>query len=361
MKQYLLILLILTTAASAMAQSHISDLVVTPASGGTIKWYDASTNGTQYTTPATTVLVTGTTYYASQTVNGVESTARLAVTATDSSQPQGSITANGPFCTDGTGQLTWTATAGTGPYTVRYTDGYGDRTAIGVVSGTPFNVYRSISVAEGSQYYTLVSVQDATCTRTSGFTGGSAILLAGFPPTLNGASQATTVCDGSSAIINLTGLIDNKTFTVDYKINGVAQTPVTGVTIGNGDQASFTTAALVAANNGQILQITGLTITTPATGCNATFTQNVTLSVNSITAPVSLSHNGTRWEWSSVVGATGYRWSSTDNYESAVDVGNVLFVAQCGGIEATAYVWAYNSVCHSAAKVLTTFILDCPN
>lgn len=65
----------------AMAQSHVSDLVVTPAfSGGTIKWYDAE--GTQYTDPANTLLVDGTIYYASQTVNGVESTARLAVTAT---------------------------------------------------------------------------------------------------------------------------------------------------------------------------------------------------------------------------------------------------------------------------------------
>ena len=102
MKRYILISLILIAAASAMAQSHISDLVVTPASGGTIKWYDASTNGTQYTTPATTVLVTGTTYYASQTVNGIESTARLAVTATAIPLPTPTFTAQ-PGATANTG------------------------------------------------------------------------------------------------------------------------------------------------------------------------------------------------------------------------------------------------------------------
>lgn len=52
------------------------------ASGTDIKWYNASTGGTQYTSPASTYLVNGQTYYASQTVNGVESTLRFAVLVT---------------------------------------------------------------------------------------------------------------------------------------------------------------------------------------------------------------------------------------------------------------------------------------
>ena len=54
MKRHLLIFLILLAAATAMAQSHVSDLVVTPASGVTIKWYNASTEGTALY-PATTI------------------------------------------------------------------------------------------------------------------------------------------------------------------------------------------------------------------------------------------------------------------------------------------------------------------
>ena len=64
----------------------LADLVV---EGKNIKWYSTAGSTTDRTTgktnetplPLTTVLVNGTTYYASQTINGVESKERLAVTA----------------------------------------------------------------------------------------------------------------------------------------------------------------------------------------------------------------------------------------------------------------------------------------
>jgi hypothetical protein len=59
------------------AVRHVSDLAAT---GENIKWYAAASGGTALA--GTDVLPAGTThYYASQTVNGVESTARLDVTA----------------------------------------------------------------------------------------------------------------------------------------------------------------------------------------------------------------------------------------------------------------------------------------
>lgn len=54
----------------------LADFVVV---GENIIWYDAATDGTIL--PATTVLVSGTVYYASQTIGGCESAERLAVTA----------------------------------------------------------------------------------------------------------------------------------------------------------------------------------------------------------------------------------------------------------------------------------------
>jgi len=79
MKSYLFIFLLLLSGFSLLAQAPtISSLTVT---GDNIKWYNASTGGTQYTSPATTTLVNGQIYYASQTVNGVESTTRVSVTA----------------------------------------------------------------------------------------------------------------------------------------------------------------------------------------------------------------------------------------------------------------------------------------
>ena len=83
MTRYLLIFALLLGAVSSWGQKYVSDLVVSPAfGGGTIKWYNAANAGTEYTSPATTVLVNGQKYYASQTVNGVESTDRKEVTAT---------------------------------------------------------------------------------------------------------------------------------------------------------------------------------------------------------------------------------------------------------------------------------------
>jgi hypothetical protein len=128
MKRYILIFLILLAATKAMAQSHVSDLVVTPASGGTIKWYNASTGGTQYTDPANTALVSGTTYYASQTVNGVESTDRKAVTAnlTSVSAPTaGTHTATATSVT-----WNWNAASGATGYKWNTANNYGTATDI---------------------------------------------------------------------------------------------------------------------------------------------------------------------------------------------------------------------------------------
>ena len=63
------------TSQTLCSGSTVANLSAT---GTNIKWYAAATGGTQLV--ATTALVNGTTYYASQTVSGCESTTRLAVT-----------------------------------------------------------------------------------------------------------------------------------------------------------------------------------------------------------------------------------------------------------------------------------------
>ena len=64
-----------STSQTLCSGSTVANLTAT---GTNIKWYATSTGGTALA--ATTALVNGTTYYASQTVNGCESTTRLAVT-----------------------------------------------------------------------------------------------------------------------------------------------------------------------------------------------------------------------------------------------------------------------------------------
>ncbi len=109
--------------------------------------------------------------------------------------------------------------------------------------------------------------------------GGAAgkLIITYTLPTLSGAVQAATVAPGNTATINLTGLVASSTANkIDYTINGVAQTQVTGIDADASGNASFTTTSLSGANNGQTLQVTK--ITNSATNFTA-FTQNVTLSV----------------------------------------------------------------------------------
>ena len=70
----------LTCLISTGPAPKVSDLVVTATAGATIKWYAAETGGTALA--GSTHLTTATDYWASQTVNGVESTGRFKVTAT---------------------------------------------------------------------------------------------------------------------------------------------------------------------------------------------------------------------------------------------------------------------------------------
>ena len=75
------------------------------ATGTAIQWYAAPTGGTPLA--SNTVMVNGTTYYATQTVNGLESTNRLAVTITLNNIPAApsAIGGNLDFCYSGGVQL----------------------------------------------------------------------------------------------------------------------------------------------------------------------------------------------------------------------------------------------------------------
>jgi hypothetical protein len=70
----------LTCLLSTGPAPKVADLVVTATAGATIKWYNAEVGGDLLA--SSTPLTTATDYWASQTVNGVESTGRCKVTAT---------------------------------------------------------------------------------------------------------------------------------------------------------------------------------------------------------------------------------------------------------------------------------------
>ena len=62
------------------------------------------------------------------------------------------------------------------------------------------------------------------------------------------------------------------------------------------------------------------------------------------------------WNWNTVSGATGYKWSTDNNYSTAADIGNVITYTETGldcDAPYSRYVWAYGSCGYSSATTLS--------
>jgi hypothetical protein len=94
---------------------------------------------------------------------------------------------------------------------------------------------------------------------------------------------------------------------------------------------------------------------------------DVTATLNPAT-PATATHSSTEtsitWNWNISATATGYKWSTTNNYASATNLGNTLTVTRTGLVCVTSYtiyVWAYNGTCNSAPALLTQITSGCIN
>jgi hypothetical protein len=133
----------------------------------------------------------------------------------------------------------------------------------------------SADVLAGAYLYRCV-ITGSGCTGSR--TTNNATITVNPLPSLSTASLASPVCDGSPATINLSGLVPSTTFSVNYTINGIAQTPVTGRTSNASGVGSFNTGNLSLDNN--TLRVTGITITSATPNCTRTFSTDVPLVVN---------------------------------------------------------------------------------
>ncbi|WP_345140815.1 hypothetical protein, partial [Flavobacterium ginsengiterrae] len=136
-----------------------------------------------------------------------------------------------PLCGSGAGQLTFTASAGTGPYTVVYTENGGtNRTATGVVSGTAFTPFTT--PVTGTTTYALVSVTGAnSCVRNTGFTGGSATITVN-PLPQGTLSAVSPLCGSGAGQLTFTASAGTGPYTVVYTENGGTNRTATGVVSG---------------------------------------------------------------------------------------------------------------------------------
>ncbi len=83
-------------------------------------------------------------------------------------------------------------------------------------------------------------------------------------------------------------------------------------------------------------------------------------------SPVAGTHVATAtqvtWTWNAVAGATGYKWSMTNDYATATDLGTVTSTTETGlacNTAYTRYAWAYNTCGNSTPCTLTQATSPC--
>jgi hypothetical protein len=70
-----------------------------------------------------------------------------------------------------------------------------------------------------------------------------------------------------------------------------------------------------------------------------------------------------QWNWNPVTGATGYKWSTTNNYGTAIDMGLLTTKTETGltcNTPIVRYVWAYGICGQSNVTILSQSTLACP-
>ncbi|MFY7884187.1 MAG: T9SS type A sorting domain-containing protein, partial [Dolichospermum sp.] len=155
---------------SFCTSANITQLVAT---GTAIKWYDAPTGGNFLPNITAIGLTNGTTYYASQTINGCESTGRLAVTVTINPLLTPSFTQVAPICSGATlAALPTTSSNGvtgtwlpainnTATTTYTFTPDAGQCATTATMTIT-VNTLASTPTGNATQAFSVVSLNDAT-------------------------------------------------------------------------------------------------------------------------------------------------------------------------------------------------------
>ena len=127
-------------------------------------------------------------------------------------------------------------------------------------------------------------------------------------------------------------------------------------------------AALSKTETGTICNITYTRYIWAYNGCGDSGMTTLTQTVPPV-SPVSptagihiIGYTNIVWNWSTVPYATGYKWNTTDDYASAIEMGTATTKTETGltcGTAYTRYVWAYNGCGYSLATNLNQSTQPC--
>ena len=207
----------------------IANLIAT---GTDVKWYAAASGGTALI--ASTALVTGTTYYASQTVAGCESGSRLAVTVTINTTAAPTGSAAQTFCNAGTianliatgTDVKWYAAASGGTALIAST---------ALVTGTTYYASQTIAGCESATRLAVVVTINTTAAPTGSaaqtFCAGETVSLITISGTgiiwYNAASGGAVVPGG-------TALVSGTTYYASQTVSGCESASRLAVTMASG-------------------------------------------------------------------------------------------------------------------------------
>jgi hypothetical protein len=196
------------------SSATIANLTVT---GTAIQWYSAAAGGT--TLASTTALVNGTTYYASQTVNGLESTSRLAVAVsiTNTATPAGNATQT--FCSSST-IANLTATGTTIKWYAAATGGTALASTTVLVNGTTYYATQTVNSCESTNRLAVT----VSITNTAAPTGNAAQNFEVGATLSNIVATGTTVqwyatASGGTPLITTTSLINGGIYYASQTVN----------------------------------------------------------------------------------------------------------------------------------------------
>ncbi len=199
--------------------STITNLTAT---GSSIQWYSSPTGGSALS--GSTVLVNGTTYYASQTVSGCESPTRLAVTVTigTTQAPTGSTAQS--FCSTST-IANLTATGSSIQWYSSPTGGSVLSTSTQLVNGSIYYASQTVSGCESSARLAVTVTIGAT-QAPSGLTAQSfcsASTIANLNAT-GSSIQWYASASGGSALVSSTPLVNGTTYYASQTVSGCEST-----------------------------------------------------------------------------------------------------------------------------------------
>jgi hypothetical protein len=205
--------------------ANLSQLVAT---GSNIKWYNAATGGTEY--PASLLplvgLTNGTIYYASQTVNGCESTTRFAVTAVVNPIPTAPNASAQTFCNAALvsdllpngSAYTWYDAATAGNVVV---------SSAFVSSGT-YYVSQTFNGCESTRTAVTVTINTTTAPTASAQTFCNSAIIANLSATGTGLQWYSASTSGSA--LSASTALATGTYFVSQTLNGCESTR-TSVTV----------------------------------------------------------------------------------------------------------------------------------